>query len=219
MEGISNLNSKPAIYSDFDQDKASYSGLEQPHCTDLPLADAGYTLQNAREHFHVACANCFYLCIYIYHLSGSLYILFHLLFILSFTFLSYHLSRSFYIIFFVLIYLQHCRSCNVCSISCPATSRLPFTLNPPGHNLLIIFCGKKASAVAFKMTHTLDLRNVDLRPEFVRFWLGQIKTYRAGDWFSKERSSLGDLQRLDEAFFGPADQLKWVYVPQFKVTL
>ncbi|CAL1128328.1 unnamed protein product [Cladocopium goreaui] len=35
------------------EDKASYSGLEQPHCTDLPLADAGYTLQNAREHFHV----------------------------------------------------------------------------------------------------------------------------------------------------------------------
>ena len=38
----------------FGQDKASYSGLEQPHCTDLPLADAGYTLQTAREHFHVA---------------------------------------------------------------------------------------------------------------------------------------------------------------------
>ena len=68
LEGISNLNSKPAIYSDFDQDKASYSGLEQPHCTDLPLADAGYTLQNAREHFHVACANGY---IYIYHLSRS----------------------------------------------------------------------------------------------------------------------------------------------------
>eukprot|EP00435_Cladocopium_sp_Y103_P010641 s1373_g2.t1 len=35
------------------EDKDSYRGLEEPHCTDLPLADAGYTLQNAREHFHV----------------------------------------------------------------------------------------------------------------------------------------------------------------------
>ena len=97
----------------------------------------------------------------------NIYIIFHTLFISSFTFcfynislfissfpfFLYHLSRSFYIIFHVLICLQYCRSCNVWSISCPATSRLPFTLNPPGHNLLI-FCGKKASAVAFKMTHT-----------------------------------------------------------------
>jgi hypothetical protein len=104
--------------------------------------------------------------LYIYISSFTLFLdhLLYILFISSFAFFLYHFSRSFYIIchvlfissvrfflyiFHVLIYLQYCRSCNVCSISCPATSRLPFTLNPPGHNLLI-FCGKKTSAIAFK---------------------------------------------------------------------